>query len=103
MHWQRIILLLNLQKKESGNIVYLVCTKRGNKSNKYPGKAKHKKKEGKLIIYSKSINNNNHNGLTFDEFNELYDTDQKQKLNLNVKLYQKYFIQKKLLITIHYQ
>ena len=41
------------KKSESGNIIYLVCTKRGYNSKDCNGKAKYNKKIGIVTIYAK--------------------------------------------------
>ena len=48
--------ITNFTKKiERGNIIYLICTKHGNKNEKLKGKTKFDGKTGKVIIYFKSI------------------------------------------------
>ena len=39
---------------------------------------------------------NNNNGLTNEEFNKFYDTNQKNQIDMNIKLYEKYYILKKI-------
>ena len=37
--------------------------------------------------------NNNHNGLDFESFKKIYYSDNYKNIDMNIKLYQKYFAQ----------
>ena len=57
------------KKSESGNLVYLVCSKRGTNGNACPGKAKFDRKKGIFMIYKKFNDENNiHKRLNFYDF-----------------------------------
>ena len=58
-------------KFETNNNVFLVCTKRGSKSDKCPGKSKYVKETGMLNIYEKCINNDfiSHNIMNYENLN----------------------------------
>ena len=54
-----------------GNIVYLVCSKWGNNSNKRQDKAKFVPKSGEIKIYNQCINVKNLNEkIDFEDFKE---------------------------------
>ena len=61
--------ITNFTKKiERGNIKYLVCTKHGNKNEKFKGKTKFDHKTGKVIIYNKYINDKYlHTKITYED------------------------------------
>ena len=82
------------KKNEYGNLIYLVCSKRGYSSNICPGKAKYNKETGKLIIYEKCINNkNNHNLLDINLFRNHFKNNEYKNIDMNNKIFQKYYIQ----------
>ena len=68
--WKDMDFITNFTKKiERGNIIYLVCTKRGNKNEKCKGKAKFDRKTGKVVIYNKCVNDKNlHTTINYEEF-----------------------------------
>ncbi len=71
----------------------MVCNIRGKKNND-PGKAKFIKETGEIQIYEKCINvNSNHKGLDFEQFKKLYYSDNYKNVDMNIKLYQKFFVQ----------
>ena len=80
------------KKYEQGNIIYLVCNKRGYNSKKFQGKLKYNKETGKVFIYSKCINNNNHLLLNYDKFREFYNKDLYNNIDMNILFYKKLFI-----------
>ena len=68
--WEDEEFITNYTKKsEYGNLIYLVCTKRGVNGKDCKGKAKFDRKTGKIAIYER-INNdkNNHNKIKFEDF-----------------------------------
>ena len=83
----------NLQKKsESKNLVYLVCSKRGYNNDKCKGKAKFSRNNGKVIIYENCNNEDgSHDNTNFDYFYELYQSNSYKNINMNLKLYQKFY------------
>ena len=71
----------------------MVCSKRGNQSKNCPGKAKFIKNTGRFIIYEKCINkNNNHLYLDFEKFKEIYYSNNYEKMDMKIRLMQKFFI-----------
>lgn len=81
------------KKSESGNIVYLTCSKRGNNSKNCPGKAKFNRKSGLVEIYKECKNEINlHTTMDFEKFKEHYDKNNFEGLNMELRLYQTYYI-----------
>jgi hypothetical protein len=81
------------EKKESNKFIYLVCSKRGNKSNFCPGKAKYDKATGIMSIYEKCKNNNNdHNIIEYESFKDQIMKNREENIDINLKFYQKYYI-----------
>ena len=76
-------------KNKTKKFVYLVCTKRGNKTNLCLGKAKYEKNTGKLIIYENCIDNNNHTKLNFERLKKLYRQENLNMIDINNIRYQK--------------
>ena len=82
------------KKRESGNNIYLVCSKRGKDSKNCLGKAKFNRLTGKLTIYSKCTNKKgNHNGIDINIFTKLFNNNIFKNINMELYLYQKYYIE----------
>ena len=71
----------------------MVSSKRGNQSKNFPGKAKFIKNTGRFIIYEKKMYkyNNNNLYLDFEKFKENYYSNNYEKMNMKIKLMQKFF------------
>ena len=71
----------------------MVSSKRGNQSKNCPGKAKFIKNTGRFIIYEKKMYkyNNNHLYLDFEKFKEIYYSNNYEKMDMKIKLMQKFF------------
>ena len=81
------------KKNQSGNLVYLVCSKRGKNSQNCKGKAKYYIKTGVLQIYEKCKNDRDlHTTLTFETFYDLYQTNIFENINMYLRLNQKYYV-----------
>lgn len=81
------------KKSETGNIVYLTCSKRGHNSQNWKGKAKYYKNTGKVKIYEQCKNDPNlHRSIDFDSFYENYKKNNLEHLDVKLRLYQKYYI-----------
>ena len=73
--------------------MYLICTKRGNKTNPSPGKAKFEKYSEKILyMYEKCLDNNNHAKLDYENFKELYRQENLNMIDINNILYIKNFM-----------
>lgn len=83
------------KKKETDNYIYLVCTKRGPKGYKCPGKAKFDKKNFTVYIYEKCDNNNKiHNIIMkYEQFKDKINKNSTEIIDINLKIYQKFYIQ----------
>ena len=68
----------------------MVCSKRGNQSKNFPRKAEFTKKIGRFIIYEKYTNKNNNH--IYLDFKEIYYSNNYEKIDMKIKLLQKYFI-----------
>lgn len=81
------------KKKESSISIFLVCSKRGSIINPCNGKAKYNKETGEVIIYKKCDNSNNtHQQMDFEIFKKAFLLDKYDKIDMNIKLFQKYYI-----------
>lgn len=81
------------RKSESGNLVYLVCSKRGYDGKACKGKAKFDRNKGIVYIYDKCDNNkNNHNIIDYEYFREMYNQDNYKNIDFNLYIYQKLYI-----------
>ena len=86
------ILTIFNKKYEKGNIVYLVCSKRGTNSDKWRGKAKYYKKTGEIIIYNKCTNDPIiHNTIDINKFEQLYHDDNFNNIYMKLRLLQRYY------------
>ena len=82
------------KKNETNNVIYLVCTIRRRKENNCPDKAKFIKNTGEIQIYEKCNNNENiHKYIDFEIFKKFYANNNYDKIDLKIKLYQKFFTQ----------
>jgi hypothetical protein len=83
------------KKFETNNNVFLVCTKRGSKNHKWPGKPKYVKETGMLNIYEKCINNDfiSHNIMNYEKFKQLYRNKNINNINFKIKKIQIYLVQ----------
>ena len=92
-YWEKEEFITIYKKKsESKNLVYLVCSKRGYNNDKCKGKAKFSRNNGKVIIYEKCNNEDgSHHNINFDYFYELYQSNSYKNINMNLKLYQKFY------------
>lgn len=81
------------KKKETSKLICFHCTKRGNTGKNCSGKAKYIKEKGLFVIYEKCNNKKNiHQGLDFENFKKFYYTARYNDIDLNMKIYQKYYV-----------
>ena len=81
------------KKYERGNNIYLSCSKRGPQSDKCPGKAKYEKNSWLIQIYESCVNDIElHNQINFDIFKKMYEQNNFKNLQMNLKLYQRFYI-----------
>ena len=82
------------KKTETKTTIYLVCSIRGRKSGNCSGKARFNKLTNELEIYEKCVNiNNNHKSIDFEQFKKLYINNNYDNIDMNIKLYQKFYVQ----------
>ena len=93
--WDNMDFVTTFTKKyERGNNIYLTCSKRGPNSDKCPCKAKYEKNNNIIKIYESCVNNPEmHNQLNFGLFKEMFEQNNFTKVSMNLKLYQRYFVQ----------
>ncbi len=81
------------QKRKTNKYIYLQCTKRGSNGKNCSGKAKFSKETGKILIYEKCDNSkNNHYVMDYVKFKNFFYHNDFNSINMNLKIFQKYYI-----------
>ena len=90
--WEEENYITEFTKKRKVKIIFIWYAPKGEIKVTYARKTKNNKTTGIISIYEKCKNNNNHNIIEYENFKEKIINHSSDKIDINLKIYQKYFI-----------